>query len=91
MDPISDILQKRANALDLGRQDELALIQTELDRLFGKDKAHASRLDYQQKTLTIEVGDSSMATIVRYGQVRIHQSIKELTREPVQRFIIRVK
>jgi hypothetical protein len=90
MDPIGKILQGRADDLDLGRQDELALIQTELDRLFD-GKARATRLDYQQGTLTIEPADSSVATLVRYGYVRIMASIKDLTRQPISRLIIRVR
>ena len=90
MDSLEDILHQRAGKLDLGRQDELALIQKELDRLFH-GKAKAEKLDHQSHTLTIAVTDSATASVVRLSQIQIISAIKGLTREPIDRLRIRLK
>lgn len=90
MDSIKDLMQQRADELDLGRQDELTLIQQELDRLFsGGAKAH--RIDHKQHTVTVAVSDSSVASFVRMSQPQILSAIKNLTHPSIEKVHITLK
>lgn len=90
MDSIKDLIQKRADELDLGRQDELELVQQELDRLFSTD-ARAHRIDHKQHALTIKVADSTVASVVRMSQPQILSAIKDLTHPRIEKIHISLK
>ncbi len=89
-DSLGDLLLKKVDDLDLGRQGELAVIQKELDRLFPH-LSTASKIDYDRSLLTIEATSSSAASILRFGQVQILSAIKRLTRQPIKSLHIRIK
>ena len=90
MDSIGDLLQNRANQLDLGRQNELALIQIELERLFPDKGARATKIDRLQSKLTVTVPTASVATLVRYGQPKLLSTIKHITQPPIEKITLRL-
>lgn len=90
MEPIGDLLRHRANQMDLGRQNELALIQLELDRLLPNKGARATKIDRLQRKLVVTVPTSSVATLVRYGQPKLLVSIKDITQPSIEKISLRV-
>lgn len=90
MDSIGDLLQKRVDDLDLGRQSELALIQIELERLFPGKGARATKIDRLQRKLTVTVPTSSVATLVRYGQPKLLSTIKDISQPPIEKISLRL-
>jgi hypothetical protein len=91
MEPLKDIAAGRVHALHRdGRLDELSQVQHELDRLYS-GKARAVRIDTQTNQLFIHVQSATLATIVRYAQVQILTSIKDICKPPIERLVIQIR
>lgn len=88
MDSIADLLQQKANSLDLAKGDDLQIIQIELDRLFGRGIAKASSIT-QRGDLVITTGSSSNMTTIRYGYTQILKAISNQTERKIERIIIK--
>ncbi len=91
MDTLKDLAARRVQSLKReGRIDELAAIQHELDRLYG-GKARAARIDSQTNQLFIHVEGAATATIVRYGQMQVLASIKDICKPAIERLVIQIR
>lgn len=91
MDTLGDLAAARVASLKRdGRQDELTAIQHELDRLYP-GQARAAKIDSQTNQLFIHVQSAALATVVRYGQVQILMSIKDVCQPPIERLVIQIR
>jgi|GEM_PF-3224678 len=90
MDSIADLLQKKADNLDLKKGDDLQIIQIELDRLFGIGFAKASIIDDRKSALIITVKNPGDMTTIRYGQIQILSAISNQTASTVKQIIVRL-
>lgn len=88
MDSIADLLQKKADNLDLTKGDDLQIIQIELDRLFGVGFAKASSIN--KGFLVISTKLPVNMTNIRYSQTQILAAINNQTEHKIERIIVRL-
>ena len=88
-DSIADLLQKKSDNLDVGRGDDLKLIQMELNRLFGENVARAREIT-QRSELVITTKSSSQITTIRYAHEQIMAAIRNQTDRTITRLIFRI-
>lgn len=87
MNSIKDLLQKKAEDIDLEtKKTELQLTQEVLDRYF---KGYARAQKITQDRLTIKVNSSSLASEVRFRQVMLFEEFARLSISKIERLIIR--
>lgn len=87
MDSLKDVLQKKAQHIDLdAKKSELQLAQDILDRHFN-GAAHAQKII--DTRLHIQVNSSSLASEVRLQQVRLLDEFRRSKLPDIKRLIIR--
>ena len=87
MDSIKDLLQKKADKLDVdSKLSELELAQSVLTRHFD-NHARATRLDKDK--LFVQVTSSSAASDVRLQQISVLEELGRVLKAPPAKLVIR--
>ena len=90
MDSIGDLLQDKADKLDLKRGDDLQIIQIELDRIFGASIASASQIT-ERSELIVKTKLPEKMTEIRFAYLQIMDAIRNQTDREINRIIVRLK
>lgn len=88
MDLLGDLLKNKAEQIDLDdKRQALAIANEELSRFF--DKKQAKVVVVSDKTLTVNVKNSPLASEVRMSQVIILESISRALQKKMTKLYIR--
>jgi hypothetical protein len=87
MDSLGDLLNQKATAIQLDeKRQEISIAQSELERFFDNSKANIAMIS--DKTVTVKVRSSVMASEVRLSQINLLKSLtKALDREITRIYI----
>jgi len=89
MDLLNDLLKRKAKQIDLDeKRQELSLVAEELQRFFTKRQAKV--IIVSDKTVTIQVSTSALASELRMSQVVVLESISRSLRRKISKLYIRV-
>ncbi len=91
MDSIKDLLQQKADDIDLeSKRTDLQLAQAELDRHFEGGKVVAEKIT-TDKVLLVKLQSSVVASELRFAQTQIIEAINKSSKQRIKSIRSRVK